>query len=296
HQVLKNSCQFYKNLLKIISYTKPVNPFPSEAHQVEWMCHLIYTSNYEVQDYMNGDIEFDEALLKSKEKISNLISKNPPNKLNSDGLTDQDGEVLPEHLLNVVKKCDDKKAINILELGVHSWKSLEAWTSRFPAAKVVGVGVLELPPKKEIDESVKYIQLPLEEFIKSGLSEKENYDLIVYQGYHLKRDADFLGQMSASHLGENGALIILDVLGSPSRLMKTILQKGRSWQWYLKLGCAPLNSNKLSGSYVVTATKRKRLIFRNFYYYFFNQVLILFYAGHWKLKRIPEYIRRILIV
>ena len=60
-QLRKNSRQFYENLQKIISYTEgPL--FPSEAHQVERMLHIIYTSNYVVNDWMNDGETFDFAL------------------------------------------------------------------------------------------------------------------------------------------------------------------------------------------------------------------------------------------
>lgn len=68
YQVLKNSKEFYKNLNKIISYT--IDPkFPSEAHQIERMMHTIYTSNYDIQSYMNNEKEFDEKIEQCKLEI-----------------------------------------------------------------------------------------------------------------------------------------------------------------------------------------------------------------------------------
>lgn len=62
YQVLNNSKTFYKNLNKIMSYT--LDPkLPSEAHQIERMLHIIFSSNYEVNKYMNDEYSFDKALL-----------------------------------------------------------------------------------------------------------------------------------------------------------------------------------------------------------------------------------------
>ena len=62
HQVLKNSRAFYKNINKIMSYTLEPR-FPSEAHQIERMLHIIFSSSYEVNEYMNDEYLFDKALL-----------------------------------------------------------------------------------------------------------------------------------------------------------------------------------------------------------------------------------------
>jgi hypothetical protein len=76
-QVLKYSKKFYTNLNKIISYTLEPK-FPSEAHQIERMLHIIYSSNYEVNEYMNNENEFEKAL----SDISNDDNEIEPNFLN----------------------------------------------------------------------------------------------------------------------------------------------------------------------------------------------------------------------
>jgi len=73
YQVLKNLKEFYVNLNKIMSYTLEPN-FPSEAHQIERMLHIIYSSNYEVNEYMNDEKEFDKVIEKRQvmeEEIEN---------------------------------------------------------------------------------------------------------------------------------------------------------------------------------------------------------------------------------
>jgi hypothetical protein len=54
-------------LNKILSYTQGV-PAPAEAHQIERMLHIIFSSNYEVNEYMNNEVEFDKKLLEVKPK------------------------------------------------------------------------------------------------------------------------------------------------------------------------------------------------------------------------------------
>lgn len=64
-QVLKNSKEFYNNLNKIMTYE--LNPnFPSEAHQIERMLPIIFSSNYEVNSWMNNEKDFEERLSHEK--------------------------------------------------------------------------------------------------------------------------------------------------------------------------------------------------------------------------------------
>lgn len=60
-QILRHSREFYLNLNKIMSYG--LNPsFPSEAHQIERILPIIFTSLSEVNDYMNDEAEFEAKL------------------------------------------------------------------------------------------------------------------------------------------------------------------------------------------------------------------------------------------
>jgi hypothetical protein len=82
HQVLKNTKEFYLNLNKIISYT--LDPkFPSEAHQIERMMHIIFSSSYVTYGYMNDLTLFDNELknIDFIEITSHLNYVNPYNKI-----------------------------------------------------------------------------------------------------------------------------------------------------------------------------------------------------------------------
>jgi hypothetical protein len=70
--VLRNSKNFYKNLLKIITYTY----FPAEAYILERMLPVIFLGNYIQQDYMNQPDLFDQKLRDQKEKFSMLEKLN----------------------------------------------------------------------------------------------------------------------------------------------------------------------------------------------------------------------------
>lgn len=60
-QVLRHSREFYLNLNKLMNYG--MNPgFPSEAHQIERILPIIFTSLSEVNDYMNDEAAFEEKL------------------------------------------------------------------------------------------------------------------------------------------------------------------------------------------------------------------------------------------
>lgn len=60
-QVLKHPREFYLNLNKIMNYTV-VPKFPSEAHQIERLLHVIFNANYEENPWMNDEQAFLKAL------------------------------------------------------------------------------------------------------------------------------------------------------------------------------------------------------------------------------------------
>jgi len=66
-QVKKYPSVFYNNLKLLVSYTY----FPSEAHQVERMLHIIFASSYEPNDHMLDLVRFKEKL--EHLKVANQI-------------------------------------------------------------------------------------------------------------------------------------------------------------------------------------------------------------------------------
>jgi hypothetical protein len=60
-QVLKHSRQFYINLNKIMNYALDPS-FPSEAHQIERILPIIFTSVSEENEWMNDEKLFDDKL------------------------------------------------------------------------------------------------------------------------------------------------------------------------------------------------------------------------------------------
>lgn len=60
-QILKHSREFYRNLNKLMNYGVAPN-FPSEAHQVERILPIIFTSLCEVNEWMNEEEAFDKKL------------------------------------------------------------------------------------------------------------------------------------------------------------------------------------------------------------------------------------------
>ena len=60
-QILKHSREFYRNLNKIMNYAMDPS-FPSEAHQIERILPIIFTSLCEVNDWMDDEAAFDAKL------------------------------------------------------------------------------------------------------------------------------------------------------------------------------------------------------------------------------------------
>lgn len=78
-QVYKHSKEFYINLNKIISYGLDPN-FPSEAHQIERMLPVIFEANYEENEWMNDEREFnrrieEERIITEANKKKNIFNK-----------------------------------------------------------------------------------------------------------------------------------------------------------------------------------------------------------------------------
>ena len=60
-QILRHSKEFYLNLNKLMDYGVAPN-FPSEAHQIERILPIIFTSLCEVNDWMNDEKAFEDKL------------------------------------------------------------------------------------------------------------------------------------------------------------------------------------------------------------------------------------------
>lgn len=60
-QILRHSREFYRNLNKIMNYGMDPS-FPSEAHQIERILPIIFTSLSEVNDWMNDEKAFEAKL------------------------------------------------------------------------------------------------------------------------------------------------------------------------------------------------------------------------------------------
>lgn len=67
-QILKYSRNFYRNLNKIMNYGMQPS-FPSEAHQIERILPIIFTSLSEVNEWMNDEEMFEEKLVECIEYI-----------------------------------------------------------------------------------------------------------------------------------------------------------------------------------------------------------------------------------
>lgn len=69
-QVKKHPKIFYENLKFLVSYTY----FPSEAYQIERMLHIIFSSNYKLNDWMFNREAFKERIEQPRLKRSHAYS------------------------------------------------------------------------------------------------------------------------------------------------------------------------------------------------------------------------------
>lgn len=75
-QILKHSREFYRNLNKLMNYGVAPN-FPSEAHQVERILPIIFTSLCEVNEWMNEEEAFDKKLPECRAYIQYKYDNRP---------------------------------------------------------------------------------------------------------------------------------------------------------------------------------------------------------------------------
>ena len=72
NQVTRYPAQFYQNLNLLLSYTY----FPSEAYMIERMLHIIFSSGYELNDWMVDNKGFTIKLAEQEDKLKITKSKN----------------------------------------------------------------------------------------------------------------------------------------------------------------------------------------------------------------------------
>ncbi len=75
-QILRHPREFYRNLNKIMNYGIAPD-FPSEAHQIERLLPIIFTSFGEVNDWMNDEEAFAAILPKCSEYIQYKYDNRP---------------------------------------------------------------------------------------------------------------------------------------------------------------------------------------------------------------------------
>lgn len=284
HNILKNTRQFYRNLIKLISYTNPVNPFPSEAHQIEWMSHIIYSSNYEINPYMDSDDGFDKALLNSKFKISKCIIAEVP--IASNPVAES-----PRTKLHMcLSKINTEDVLNILEFGVHSWDSLDAWTKAFPNAHVHGVGVVKLPQRSS--GAVTYMETPVRACDSRSLFNGTKIDVIAYEGYYFKEEAIYILNEYAWRMKTNGVIFLGDVQYRTAYWMKVISRLPAVIDGCFSISHFQLNDPSSGTLDYIVLEKHSYSFFYRFYLPIYNYLAIFrFLLGNYSLSSLVSLIR-----
>jgi len=204
-QIRHNSQQFYQNLSQLMCYTLPVNPFPSEAHQIERMNHLIYTATYDVHDYMNSEEAFSMALrLHCRRK-----------KIGS--------EILRSSILA-------KTPQRILIIGIHEWDELNLWVERYLDAEIVGASILSPFGQKSTlyPDRITLFHGPIKELLHTIDQQDVVFDLIIYEGYHLKGENEILARIIDKTLTPGGVCFVSDVLSIPWGYMRRIAVEAKA--------------------------------------------------------------------
>ncbi|WP_294870213.1 DUF3431 domain-containing protein [Sulfuricurvum sp. RIFCSPLOWO2_12_FULL_43_24] len=259
-QIQNYSAEFYKNLYKIMCYTVPVNPFPSEAHQIERLCHLIYSSTYEVQEYMNSEEAFDRAL--------RLHCRN--RKIGAKILRSFDCAKIPN---------------SVLIIGVHEWDELNVWQERYPNAEIVGAGILPLYGYKL--DSLSYLYGPISDLERKIDELKIGFDLIIYEGYHLKQESDILGVIIKKYLHIAGVCFVSDILTLPYVYMRKLEASATDCTISYKVQ----KNNREERLYLLKITK-KRFLFKKLFIPFYNALQRIASTIHWGRYNGIEYLKR----
>ncbi|MBD2423786.1 hypothetical protein [Cyanobium sp. FACHB-13342] len=225
-QIQKYAKEFFLNINSIITYSDPVNPFPSEAHQVERLSHIIYSSIDLPRSYLASKEEFRKELyanVDSKKYTQHALSKitgcHPPRQ----PLAPLSSSVL-NYIVKILSAASSRKLPpRILVTGCHSWSEANRWQS-LPNSGLCITSILELfgfsQPACNANQ-VRFLQMPISE-IPYHLSGDDKFDLYIYEGYHLQNEAAIIRSIATRALNPNSHILVFDVLGNPFQILKLL--------------------------------------------------------------------------
>lgn len=206
-----------------MTYTDPVNPFPSEAHQIERLSHIIYTSVDQPKGYMSSSRDFFDELyanVDSKKYSQHVLARithckpprQPPFALSISAI---------KYLSTVIHGVSSYgKLPRILISGCHSWNEVSRWQT-LPHSGICATTILDLYGNishiHQVDH-VRILRMPMSEIL-THLSSGPKYDLYVYEGYHMENDVDEIRSISTSILNPDSHVLVFDVLGNPFALL-----------------------------------------------------------------------------
>jgi hypothetical protein len=282
-QVLKTPKEVFQNLIKVITYTKPVNPFPSEAHQVEWLCHILYSSNYTFKPYMLDGKAFDKALidLTLSKKITKCLDKSYKSRLWRDRVN---------KVVRILNNYSNKNGLSVTLIGQHSIEEVFTLQRMLAPDKVIANGILDIQfSDDELPSDFDYYCEPLESFIDSV--DGVGSDLIIYEGYHLKSDIKKLPYLIDSHLNSDGSVLIGDVLNLPY-MYSSVLRKELSKLGANYLVTTVVNSGCTSASDYLIIVEKKKMFIPKFLSLPASLLRTCYSNLHWLARNGKEHLKR----
>ena len=107
------------------------------------------------------------------------------------------------------------KELKILEIGIADGKSLLNWSDYFKNSTIIGIDIhkIDINEKKLTRDNINVHQGSQsdEKFINEIINQYQNFDIIIDDGSHLKKDVIKSFHLLFSHLNSNGLYIVEDI-------------------------------------------------------------------------------------
>jgi hypothetical protein len=253
--VLKYPKEFYRNLIKLITYTNPINPFPSEAHQIERLMHTIFTSSYQPEKHMLDSNEFDEKIASIQPKLSKILLSNSSPRL--------------KKVINFFELSAQSDEISILEIGIYQPSDMTRWgkilKNKF---NLTGLGLADF---KHNTPNGTYFSGSTLNRLDEILVEKNNFNLVIYEGNFFSGEALTLIEKIADKIHCQGFFALLDVPANYIFWMKKIIHLLKVKDVVFKIEFVEVDYLNEKQK-IILITMKKNIFFNKQYYRLINYI------------------------